>query len=85
MICNDSSFTLDPKRKGSTGQIPVIVAFRLHRFKYRISMDQTPTQTEMELSKHRAYFRKYRAALRNAAGMELNGISPHASLRHYAA
>lgn len=40
-------------------------------------MDHAPTQTrEMKLSKHRAYFRKYRAALRNAAGMELNGISP---------
>ena len=40
---------------------------------------------QMELSKQRAHFRKYCAALRNASGMELNGISrrvPSRVLRH---
>lgn len=35
----------------------------------------------MELSKRCAYFRKYRAALRNASGMELNRISRRVSSR----
>lgn len=69
-------------QKESKDYGPIIVETRVliavYRFKYdRVSMDHAATKTrEMKLSKHHAYFRKYRAALRNAAGMELNGISP---------